>query len=195
MPVTVREFLENLETGTVFIMDDIDTVSSRNSVKTQLSQECISGRIERVLQGVYYKPKYNEKLGLDIPCDIDSVAHAIAKNNHWHIIPGGDQCLNIFGLSTQVPARYVYLSDGPYKTYNVNGVTVEFKHRSPKNYPDDDLTAMMIQALWALGKDNCDDKTVEKLSRSVPDEKKATIIENMGRPSAWIEDVLRRAFL
>ena len=84
---------------------------------------------------------------------------------------------------------------GYVQTYNVNGVTVEFKHRSPKNYPDDDLTAMMIQALWALGKDNCDDKTVEKLSRSVPDEKKATIIENMGRPSAWIEDVLRRAFL
>ena len=37
MPVTVRKFLDVIESGTVFIADDIDTDSSYDSVKSQLS--------------------------------------------------------------------------------------------------------------------------------------------------------------
>ena len=194
MPVTVRKYIDVIESGTIFIADDIDTESSYDSVTTQLSQACSSGRIERVYHGIYRKPKFNERLGMYVPCNIDSVARTIARQNGWHVIPGGDQCLNILGLSTQIPAKYQYLSDGPYKEYEIQGSRIEFKHRSPKNFPENELTAMVIQAICAQGKDNCDEIFIEKLSNSIPDEDKITVLNNIGRPSAWIEDVVKRAF-
>ena len=45
--------------------------------------------------------------------DIDQVATAMARKFRWRIQPGGAPALNYLGLSTQVPARAVYLSDGP----------------------------------------------------------------------------------
>ena len=194
MSLTVRKYIDGIEYGTLFIADDIDTESTYDSVKTQLSKACADGRIERIHHGIYHKPKYNERLGTYIPCNIDSVAHIIARQNGWHIIPGGDQCLNILGLSTQVPSKYQYLSDGPYKTYDIQGSLIEFKHRSPKNFPNYDLTAMIIQAICAHGKRNCDDAFIEKLSHSIPEKEKIPVMNNIGRPSAWIEEIMRKAF-
>ena len=194
MPVTVRKFLDVIESGTVFIADDIDTDSSYDSVKSQLSHAHSLGKIERIYHGVYYKPKYNSELGISVPSDTDAAARAIARLNGWHIIPGGDHCLNLLGLSTQVPAKYVYLSDGPYKTYDINGFRVEFRHRSPKNFPDNELAAMIVQAVCAQGRENCDELFIERLSDSISDDEKRTVMENLGRPSAWVEDVIKRAF-
>ena len=193
MPVTVREFLENLEAGTLFIMDDIDTKSSRNSIKTQLSQECRLGKIERVLQGIYYKPYYNETLGLNIPYGKEDLAYTIARMNNWHIIPDGDACLNMLGLSTQVPARYAYLSDGPYKIYKIGKRTIEFRHRTPKNYPKDDFSAMVVQAIKAQSRDYCDWKFIKKLSQAIPRDRRDSLIENTANTSVWIRNVIRKA--
>ncbi|MBO6084138.1 MAG: type IV toxin-antitoxin system AbiEi family antitoxin domain-containing protein [Candidatus Methanomethylophilaceae archaeon] len=194
MPITVSKYIDTIESGTIFIADDIDTQSSYDSVKTQLSQACSSGRIERIYHGIYRKPKFNDRLGMYVPSNIDSIARTIARQNGWRIIPGGDQCLNILGLSTQVPSKYQYLSDGPYKEYDIQGSHIEFKHRVPKNFPENELTAIVIQAICAQGKNNCDDAFVERLSRSINDDDKITVLDNIGRPSAWIENVIKRAF-
>jgi len=59
MPLTVREYIDGVEYGTLFIADDIDTDSTYDSVKTQLCKACAEGRIERVHHGIYYKPDYD----------------------------------------------------------------------------------------------------------------------------------------
>ena len=193
MPVSVRDYIDIIETGTIFIADDIDTDSTRDSVKTQLSQACRLGRIERVLYGVYYKPCFDQELKEWIPFNKTDVAYAIARLNGWHIIPDGNMCLNLLGLSTQVPARYEFLSDGPYKTYEVDGRTISFRHRSPKNCPKDDFTAMVIQAVKAQTRENCDEVFIRKLSQVITEDRRPTVINNIQHASSWIKDVVMEA--
>ena len=112
-----------------------NTDSGYDSVKSQLCRACSSGKISRVHQGIYHKLRYSEILEDYVPCSAEEVACAIARNNGWHFIPSGNACLNNLGLSTQVPSKLVYYSDGPYRKYEINGIRVEFKHRSPRNLP------------------------------------------------------------
>ena len=59
----------------------------------------------------------------------------------------------MLGLSTQVPAVWQYVSDGPYKTYAADGIHLQFKHTDRKNeiVGISEETALVIQALRALG--------------------------------------------
>ena len=113
--------------------------------------------------------------------------------NNWRIIPDGDMCLNMLGLSTQVPARYVFLSDGPYKIYEIDGKIIEFRHRAPKNYPKDEFSAMVVQSIKAQTRDHCDQDFIRKLSQAIPIEKRDSLIENTSNTSVWIKDVIRKA--
>lgn len=193
MSLTVREYIDGIEYGTLFIADDIDTESTYDSVKTQLCKACAEGRIERVHQGVYYKPEYDPEIDRNIPYSKKDLAYAIARMNNWRIIPDGDVCLNMLGLSTQVPARYAFLSDGPYKIYEIDGKTIEFRHRTPKNFPKDDFSAMVVQAIKAQSKYNCDQEFIKKLSQAIPRDKRDSLIENTANTSVWIRNVITEA--
>lgn len=58
------------------------------------------------------------------------LAEKLAQTNGWTVIPSAVHCLNLLGLSTQVPARIVYTSTGPDCECNVAGFTVRFEHSS-----------------------------------------------------------------
>ena len=128
----VTKYLDSIDDGTVFAISDIPGETNQDSLKTQLSVACSKGRITRVMRGIYHKPKYSKLIGKTVPYDLDEVAHAIARFNGWHIIPDSNACLNLTGLSTQVPSHFVYYSDGPYKHYNIGNMTIEMRHRAPK---------------------------------------------------------------
>ena len=63
---------------------------------------------------VYVKPKYNEFLGEVEKPSVEDVAQTIGRKNGWLVRPDGDMALNMLGLSTQVPASWTFVSDGPY---------------------------------------------------------------------------------
>ena len=101
--------------GAVFVAADFADLTDKaiaNVVLTRLESE---GIIRRVLRGVYDKPEYNEFLKEYVAPIPDNVAHALARNYGWTIVPCGDTALNLLGLSTQVPATWVYVSDVTYK--------------------------------------------------------------------------------
>jgi hypothetical protein len=58
-----------------------------------------------------------ELLGQALSPELDQVAQALARKFNWRIQPSGDAVLNLLGLSTQVPARWIYLSDGPGRVH------------------------------------------------------------------------------
>ena len=90
------------------------------------------GLIRRVIRGVYDKPEYNDFLGEYVAPSPDKVANALARNFGWSIVPCGDTALNLLGLSTQVPAAWVYVSDGTYKEYAYDNTTIQFKRTTNK---------------------------------------------------------------
>ena len=188
----VTKYLDSIDDGTVFAISDIPGETNQDSLKTQLSVACSKGRITRVMRGIYQKPKYSKLIGKTVPYDLDEVAHAIARFNGWHIIPDSNACLNLTGLSTQVPSHFVYYSDGPYKHYNIGNMTIEMRHRAPKDMPDSGGLTIMIHALKAKGKGNLSPNDILTLSEYARSHNVQLDPERYNRTAPWIRDQLQR---
>ena len=114
--------------GWAFSGTDFTHFGSREAVRISLLRLEQQGRIRRVMRGVYDYPRESALLNRRLSPDLDQVAHALARRFGWSIQPDGATAQSILGLSTQVPAKYVYLSDGPKRSYRVNQTTLEFQH-------------------------------------------------------------------
>jgi hypothetical protein len=145
------------------------------------------------LQGVYYKPEYNDFLGEFVAPEPDAVAHALARNFGWTIVPCGDTALNRLGLSTQIPAAWVYVSDGTYKEYTYEQTTIKFKRTTNKEISKLSYkTALVVQALKALGKDNVDDTVLTKLRNNLIDSEKQALLSEAKTVTSWIYEYIKQ---
>ena len=70
------------------------------------------------MQGLYYAPRFSELLQEYEEPSPNEIAHAIARKNRWSIVPEGNTALNQLGLSTQVSAKWSYISSGPYAEFS-----------------------------------------------------------------------------
>ena len=111
----------------VFSKKDFTHIGDPASIDRTLSRMAEKGSIRRIMRGLYDYPGYSRLLRKNLSADIDQVAHALARKFGWKIQISGNAALNIMGLSTQIPTQYLYLSDGPSKTYKVGNIDVHFK--------------------------------------------------------------------
>jgi hypothetical protein len=119
-----------------------------------------------IVRGVYQKPRYNEFLAECEEPSADAVARALSRKNGWTVCPDGDTALNLLGLSEQVPAAWVYSSDGPYKVYACGAGNIRFRHTANRMLRSlSPETALVVQALRALGKERVDAPVLAKIAR------------------------------
>lgn len=188
----IREIINKAELGTVFVSADFTDIAEKSRVDVVFSRLEAQGIIHRVLRSVYYKPEYNVFLGEYIAPYPDDVAHAIARNFGWTIVPCGDTALNILGLSTQVPVIWFYVSDGAYKEYIYDKTSIKFKRTTNKEISKLSYkTALVVQALKALGKDNVKDITIMKLKNILSDEEKKTLLLEDKTVTSWIYNYIK----
>ena len=179
--------------GTVFVAVDFVSITDKKNVNMSLLRLEDEGLILRIIRGVYYKAEYNDFLQEYVVPNPDKVAHAIARNFGWTITPCGDSALNILGLSTQVPAIWSYVSDGTYKEYSYDNTTIKFKRTTNKEISKLSYrTALIIQALKALGKDNIGNKVINKLKNNLTDKEKATALLEAKAATSWIYEYIKQ---
>jgi hypothetical protein len=179
--------------GLAFSSKDFLDVGSRASVDQTLSGLTKAGEIRRITRGIYDYPRVNPALGGQLSPDYDSVAHAIARRNGVRIEPSGAWAANLLGLSTQVPAKIVYLSNGTSRTYQVGKQTIAFQRVSPKDLlPKSGPSTLVVQAIRYLGQDHVDDSVVGQLQdRLSPAERKA-LLRDARYSADWIYEVIKR---
>ena len=178
--------------GSVFTTVDFADVIENSRVGVILSRLEEDGVIRRVMRGIYDKPVYNDFLKEYIAPSPSLVAEALARNFGWTIVPCGDTALNILGLSTQVPAAWSYVSDGTYKEYTYDNTTIKFKKTTNKEISKLSYkTALVVQALKALGKDNIDDTIINKLKNDLTVEEKATALLEAKAATSWIYEFIK----
>ena len=183
----------NSPDGSVFTTVDFADVIENSRVGVILSRLEEDGVIRRVMRGIYDKPVYNDFLKEYIAPSPSLVAEALARNFGWTIVPCGDTALNILGLSTQVPATWSYVSDGTYKEYTYDNTTIKFKRTTNKEISKLSYkTALVVQALKALGKDNIDDTIINKLKNDLTDEEKATALLEAKAATSWIYEFIKQ---
>jgi hypothetical protein len=179
--------------GLAFSSKDFLDIGSRASVDQTLSALTKAGEIRRITRGIYDYPRVNPELGGQLSPDYDSVAHAIARKNGVRIEPSGAWAANLLGLSTQVPAKIVYLSNGTSRTYQVGKQTISFQRVSPKELlPKSGPSTLVVQAIRYLGQEHVDDSVVDQLrDRLSPSERKA-LLRDARYSADWIYEVVKR---
>jgi hypothetical protein len=139
--------------GKPFLAKDFLDLGSRASVDMALGSLAKEGAIRRIRRGLYDIPRVSETLGGELSPDVDAAAHALARRYRWKIVPDGPWAANLLGLSTQVPAKITYLSDGPSRSVPIGRRTIQFKHARPQAFAGHGgKSALVIQALRHIGK-------------------------------------------
>lgn len=178
--------------GWAFSSSDLRTRFSGQQADSLLSELAGQGKIRRVARGMYDYPGYSELLGKTLSPDIDQVARAYARKFNWRIEVAGETALNLLGLSTQLPASYVYLSDGPNRRYDILGQTLEFKKSALKNIGFKYRESMLIvQALKALGKKHVTPAIINKVREQIEPGQCEKILKDTKSATGWIYEVIR----
>ena len=176
----------------VFVISDFCDLMDYGTAKKSLSRLEENNKIQKIMRGVYYNPRYSQLIQEYEKPAIDEVAKAIARNFKWTIAPSGNTALNQLGLSTQVPAKWIYFSDGPYKTYQIGSQELEFKHRTNKEISGmSEKTILIIQALKELGEAQVTESVIQKLKRQLTDEEKITLLNEAKQTTVWIFNIIK----
>ena len=189
----VKKRIELAESGTVFLSSDFTDIATTTTVRKCLGRQVEKKNIRRIINGVYEKPVYSKLLKEYIPANPDAIAYAIARSFHWTIAPCGDVALNKLGLSTQVPVVWSYISDGPYRKFSWDNITLSFKHRANREISFmSETTTLVVEALKTLGKERIDDGIIVSLRNRLPEEEKKKMLEEATGVSEWIYAVIRK---
>ena len=189
----IKKRIELDEPGTVFLTSDFTDIATTTTVRKCLGRQVEEKNIRRIIAGVYEKPVYSELLKEYIPANPDAVAYAIARSFHWTIAPCGDVALNKLGLSTQVPVVWSYISDGPYRKFSWDNITLSYKHRANREISFmSETTTLVVEALKTLGKERIDDDIIVSLRNRLPEEAKKKMLKEATGVSEWIYTVIRK---
>lgn len=188
----ILERIKEHPPGWAFSAYDFIFEFDRGETDESLSYLAKEGKIRRVIRGIYDYPAYSELLQMNVAPDIDQVAKALARKFNLKIYPNGDTALNYFGLSTQVPAKDIYFTDGPSRKYHIGNKCIEFKHISQKEtslmYPK---TALVIQAIKAVGKNQITLEFLLMLKKKFTFSEWTQIKDDASNSTGWVYKIIK----
>ena len=184
--------IEQLDLGKAFSAKDFLDIASRTMIDVTLASLAQSGKIRRIKRGLYDMPRMNAALGGKLSPDIDEAAQAIARRQRWKIVPEGAWAANFLGLSTQVPSKITYLTDGPNNEVLIGRRSIHFKHARPKAMAGlEGKFALVVQALRYLGKEGVGAREIETLRRTLSSAEKRRLVKDTRFGVDWIYEVAK----
>ena len=177
--------------GSVFVPADFLGIGSRQAVDVVLHRLVLQGVIRRLARGIYDFPKEHPVLGPLMP-SAQAIARALAGRDRTRLQPAGAYAANTLGLSEQVPARIVFLTDGPGRTVKVGSTTIQLRRTTPKNMATAGrLSGLLIQAFRELGKDQVTPARIAYLKRTIPSGKRRELLKDIRLAPAWMHLIFR----
>lgn len=177
--------------GWVFTPADLRGLGSRDAVASALKRYKASGIVRQLAWGVYDYPVVDPFFG-DVPPDLERVVQAIAVRDAVRVQPGGAMAANALGLSTQVPVKQVYLTDGRTQRIVIGRNEILLKHTTPRSMATAGrISGLVFQALRFLGKERVTDDIVHALQNRLRHEDVHQIKIDVAYAPAWIAHVLK----
>jgi hypothetical protein len=177
--------------GSVFVPADFLEIGSREAVDVALHRLARRGTIRRLARGVYDLPKEHPVLGPLAP-SAEAVARALAGRDRTRLQPAGAYAANALGLSEQVPAKAVFLTDGPARTVQIGTMTIQLRRTTPRNMAAAGrLSGLLIQALRELGEEHVTPERRAHLRRMLPADQRRGLLKDLRLAPAWMHPIFR----
>ena len=177
--------------GWLFTPDMFLDLGSGTTVRKALESLCDRQLIRRLGRGLYDYPKQHPKLGFLSPTS-EEIAQALAGKDRLKIQPSGAYAANLLGLSLQVPARAIFLTDGATRKIKLGNQEIVLKRTTPRNMAAAGrVSGLVIQALRHLGKAHVDEEVIRKLNARLSDDDARILMSDIKLAPAWIGDIIR----
>lgn len=186
----IEEAISKKKPGEVLFLTDFRGTGTQAAIKKALSRLASEGKIKRLGHGIYYIPKLDPLLG-ELRPDADEVVKMLARKEHIRVRPAGAFALHRLGLTTQVPTKRVYLTDGNAKRFTLGRMTVQFKPTSSRKLATKgEISSLVIQAIEELGVNNISKDLEIKLRQFLLGEEPKKLKHDLTLASAKVNDYI-----
>jgi hypothetical protein len=177
--------------GSVFTPNDFLDLGGRDAVDKALSRLATRGEVRRLARGLYEYPREHPELGTLSP-DIEKVAKALAGKDRLRLQPAGAYATNLLGLSEQVPAKAVFLTDGPSRTVKIGRQEIQLRRTTPRNMAAAGrLSGLLMQAFRHLGRQHITEQRMAHLKRTLPAKERNQLLNDLPLAPAWMHPLFR----
>jgi hypothetical protein len=153
--------------GVVFSPNQFLDLGGRSAVGVALHRLVKAGKIRRIRRGLYDLPGTNPIVGQTAP-DVIATVRALMDGSHAQWQFSGAYAANALGLSDQVPAKVVILTDGVPRKVALGKLMLMFRRAAPRNMLAAGRRAgLVVQALRYLKGSPVMSKHVAKLKKDL----------------------------
>jgi hypothetical protein len=146
-----------------------------------------------VAQGIYARPIISKYVGEVLP-SAEVVAKGIAKRDRIRIVPTGVYALNALGLSTQIPMKLVFLTDGAPREIKIGKRSIKFKKTTPKNLlAKGEISSLVLQALREIGIDKTSEAEEKIIIELLKKENPSNLEHDIQLAPVWIKKIMQKA--
>lgn len=166
-------------------------LGSRPAITSALRRQTEAGTIRQLGRGLYDYPKLHATLGPLSPTP-EALAKAMAGRDRVRLQPSGAYAANLLGLSEQVPAKVVFLTDGPSRIVKVGAMTLQLRRTTPRNMAAAGRpSGLIIQALRHLGQEHITPARITRLRRALPADDRRALLKDLALAPEWMHSSLK----
>ena len=188
----IEKSIKSKPRGTLLFGDDFMEFGSSDSIRQALVRLVSKGSIKRVAHGIYVRPVISSYIGEVMPT-AEEVAQGIAKRDKIKIVPTGAYAMNILGLSTQIPLKLVYLTDGAPREIQIGNRTIKLKKTTPKNLIAKGKTSrLVIQALREIGQHGINLELENKVIALLKNEDRKDLEHDIPLSPVWFRKLMQK---
>ena len=181
--------------GQIFLPSDFKDLGTSTAIRKALSRLVEQKVLVRMGQGIYATPIHDKVFG-DVLPSMEEIAMALAKKDHVKIMPTGQYALNKIGLSTQVPMKMVYLTNGTKKNISLGKSSIVFQPTTTKKLAMiGTITSLLFLGLEELDLDNLSKTDINKIINLLKKEDKKKLKHDLKLAPARISDFVIKNFL
>jgi hypothetical protein len=195
----IESIITKKKDGEVIFPSDFRGSGTDDAIRKALSRLTKDGLLKRLAHGIYYVPKTDPVLG-ELRPGADDVVKMLAQKEKIRVKPAGAYALHQLGLTTQVPTKLVYITDGHSRQFKLGRIYIIFKSTTPKKLSTvGKISSLLIQALEEIGTEHinttAEAKIIELVKKEDPKKLKHDLALASGKVNDYIVKLLKKTGL
>jgi hypothetical protein len=179
--------------GTVWTPQHFMELGTPAAVHQALSRLVASGEVQRLAPGIYAFPRVSKRFGVPVPPAPEEIAHAVAGARGYEVEVTPARAANLLGLTTQVPSRNVFLTDGPSRTIVAGAQRIELRHASKHRLAGAGRKeGLVLRAMEYLGREEIGERTIRKLGGMLTAQERKRLVASAARAPTWMRAAAHR---
>lgn len=183
---SIESRIRSMHPQQVFTLSDFEDLAEVKTVSKVMMRLCYDGQVRKLYRGIFCRADASA-----LPPE--RIAKAIGRANSWYIIPSGETVLYLYGLRSEAPAVWTYLTDGTSREYEVEGVRIAFRHASLGAFRSlSGPVVLLVQVFKAVGKNYVTDPLLRQIASRLQPEETRVIAEESAKTPGWISSTISR---